>query len=261
MAKSGKPKPTRPGLPAPASIAKTFNLAPPGAMAAAAVPAPPAKVYKVLRTNQVDEYDNPVSMAAAAAPAAAPAGDSFQGTARRAAKISIADAALETFDDLKKLIDSLPAEAEMTNHHPPIKTTAAFGRVAEENRNVKVRAFIYAASRESDNDFHLIVGRDPSSPPMYMTMEVSGLPPASSSARETLEQTRDKYKSFFQHEDNGLPGPSYDFYDPPVPVEIEGSLFFDMTHASGGRPGPSDLRPHMPVIWEVHPVTDIVFEP
>jgi hypothetical protein len=43
--------------------------------------------------------------------------------------------------------------------------------------------------------------------------------------------------------------------------EIEGSLFFDITHATGGHPGPQDLRPHIPTIWEVHPVTNIVFEP
>jgi hypothetical protein len=38
-------------------------------------------------------------------------------------------------------------------------------------------------------------------------------------------------------------------------------LFFDITHATGGHPGPDDLRPHIPTIWEIHPITKIAFEP
>jgi hypothetical protein len=41
---------------------------------------------------------------------------------------------------------------------------------------------------------------------------------------------------------------------------VEGSLFFDMSHATGGKPGPQDLRKDIPTIWEVHPITRIVFD-
>ena len=58
-----------------------------------------------------------------------------------------------------------------------------------------------------------------------------------------------------------VPGAGYDFYPTPIPVRVEGSLFFDMTHATGTPPGPPTLRPNMPTIWEVHPITSIVFEP
>jgi hypothetical protein len=91
-----------------------------------------------------------------------------------------------------------------------------------------------------------------------MTMELSGLPPHGSSSFGQLKTTRDAYKTFFS---DSLPGPSYDFYDPPVPIDVEGSLFFDMSHAHGGRPGPASLRDDMPVIWEIHPIREIVFEP
>ena len=264
MAKSGKKKPTRPARPAPKSVVAELILAP--ARPATAAPAtgrraPAPATYRILRTTQVDEYDKAVSAEAAAGPAVAPPSDNFQGTDRKAAKLSIADGQVESFNDLKDLIDSLTADDDMIHHQPRIKTTSTSKRVAEEERNVKVTAFLYAASREKDNDFHLIVGRDPSSSAMYMTMEVSGLPSSSTSSRATLEQARDDYKAFFANQPNGLPGPSYDFYDPPIPVEIGGSLFFDMTHAKGGHPGPHDLRPDMPTIWEVHPVTSIVFEP
>jgi hypothetical protein len=130
--------------------------------------------------------------------------------------------------------------------------------VTEEDRKVRVSAFLYAASRENDNDFHLIIGRSPKSSPVYMTMEISGLPPKNANSFAKKKSARDAYKKFFGAK---LPGPSYHFYRPPIPVEIEGSLFFDITHAKGGHPGPKDLRPDIPTIWEVHPVSDIVLEP
>lgn len=87
-----------------------------------------------------------------------------------------------------------------------------------------------------------------------MTMEVSGLPPQNAPAFADLNSARNAFKQFFG---TNLPQVTYDFYDPPIPVQIEGSLFFDMTHATGSRPGPPSLKSRMPVIWEVHPVTSI----
>jgi hypothetical protein len=265
MAKSPKKSRKIPGLPAPETVVGQFTLTRPEPPAlkkrtGKTLKAPEAKVYTVLRTNQMDAYEPPMT-AAAVARAAPPVGDNYGGTDRKAAKLTIADAQVEVFDDVKDLIATLPAEAAMKAHRPRITIGPNSGRVAEEQRNARVRAFIYAASHEADNDFHLIVGRNPTLSAMYMTMEVSGLPPADSTDHATLAQARADYKAFFQHLPNAVPGPSYDFYHPPIPVEIEGSLFFDMTHATGQPPGPQDLRDDMPVIWEVHPVTGIVFEP
>jgi hypothetical protein len=216
-----------------------------------------AQSYRILVTNQTDLYDAPVSFAAAATFAAG--GDNFAGTDRKAAKLAISNAKTESFSDLKDLIATLVADNKMIKHKPPIKKDAKQGRVKEEERNVRVRAFIYAASRENDNDFHLIIGRNPkASPLMCMTMEISALPPKTSNAFARLKSARDAYKNFFGSK---LPGPSYHFYRPPIPIEIEGSLFFDITHATGGHPGPNDLRPHIPTIWEIHPITKIAFEP
>ena len=121
----------------------------------------------------------------------------------------------------------------MVRHRPRITTAPDSGRVAEENRNVRLRAFLYAASREADNDFHLIVGGDPNSEPhVYMTNEISGLPPEGSDSFTSLKSARDAYKTFFG---DHLPGASYDFYDPPIPIEIEGSLFFDMSMPAAVR--------------------------
>ncbi len=252
----------RAGMPSLDSILTVKPLTAGASVAAAAVAK--AFKYRILVTNQVDAYEEVPSKAAGlnvflAAKAAAPVGDNFEGTARKAAKLSIADAETEDFDDVKDLIESLTSDKKMKNHVPKIKTDAKSNRVAEEKRNIRVRAFLYAASREDDNDFHLIIGRDPDeSQELYMTMELSGLPPSNSASFKKLRAARNAYKKFFK---NNLPGFGYEFPDPPIPVEIEGSLFFDMNHASGSKPGPKDLRSHMPTIWEVHPITKIVFEP
>jgi hypothetical protein len=252
----------RPGMPERSHIVAEKSLAPERRSAeASAAPTSGTRTYRILRTSETDPYDVPLrpeEVATLGLERFAGFDDTFRGTARKAAKLSIADAQVEAFEDVKDLIETLPAEGNMTSHQPPITTDATSGRVDEENRNVRVRAFLYAASREDDNDFHLIVGRDPDLEPMYMTMELSGLPPEDSEHFSRLNAARDAYEEFFGDD---LPGASYDFYDPPIPVEVEGSLFFDMSHSSGSRPGPASLRPDIPTIWEIHPVTTILFEP
>ncbi len=254
--------PHRAGLPAKDSIISITEPLPRTGMAGVAA----APRYRIIHTNEVDEYEraaaSPKSFAAAAA--AAPTGDNYQGTARKAAKLSLATAPTENFNDVKDLIATLPVEVKMTKHTPKITTAATSNRVQEEKRNVHVKGFIYAASKEADNDFHLIIGRDPSATPeMYMTMELSGLPPSNFPAFPQLKAARDAFKKFFNDNLGGqLPGVGYDFPDPPIPVEIDGSLFFDMTHATSGgsRPGPKSLKSRMPVIWEVHPISKMVFQ-
>jgi hypothetical protein len=230
-------------------------------------PTAEGRAYRILRTDEVDPYDPPI--APADVPAfgvpfvdarrAARPGDGFRGNSRKAAKLSIAEAPIEAFGDLPSLIASLTPDRRMSSRRPRISDGPNSDRVNEEKRNIRVRAFLYAASREDDNDFHLIIGSDRSAGPLKcMTMELSGLPPSRSRSYRRLKETRDAYKAFFG---THLPGTSYDFYDPPIPVDIEGSLFFDIAHATGQKPGPSSLRSFIPTIWEVHPITRIVFEP
>lgn len=254
----------RPGLPSPQTVVLEMSLSSPNAPIGTTGAGARPNVYRVLRTTQVDPYDPPVTadeVRSAAPGLFAAAGDSFAGTARKAAKLTIAAGAATNFADVKKLIAALPPDDDMIHHKPKIGTGAKSARVSEEKKNVQVKAFLYAASREKDNDFHLIIGRDASATPTYMTIEVSGLPASSSASHAKLKKVRDDFKSFFQNLPQGLPGPTYDFYDPPIPLEVEGSIFFDVSHAGGDHPGPDDLRPDIPTIWEIHPVTRIVFEP
>jgi hypothetical protein len=246
---------TRRGLPASDSVdaVKSFTAS-----------TPSGQTFQIIRTNETDAYDKgaqkPLEVAVASFAATKAVGaDDFAGTARKAAKLSLPAGPAQSFADVSALIASLPKDASMVKHKPKIATTAGSGRTAEEKVNIKIaKAFIYAASRESDNDFHLIVGNAvDASVEQYMTMELSGLPPANSAAFAELKAARDAYSIFFK---NNLPGTTYDFYHPPVPVAIEGAIFFDMTHATGAHPGPQSLKSRMPTIWEVHPISSIQFE-
>jgi len=238
-------------------------VAPAAALARAARgSAAPAPAFTILVTDQVDSYDKPMSAGAVAALRATPfaaASDNFAGTSRKAAKLSISSAKVETFKDMKALVASFPTDAAMIKHKPKIGRDAKSDRVDEEKRNVRVPAFLYAASREDDNDFHLIVGSDPRGKKLVcMTMEISGLPPKKAASFNKIKKARDDFKNLLS---NKLPGTGYHFYRPPIPITIGGSLFFDITHATGGRPGPKDLRPSIPTIMEVHAVTEIAFRP
>lgn len=252
---------TRSGLPRARSVVIEIPFGLKGLEAAEASAAPK---YRILRTNEVDAYeDKPTKVAVAETLfiEAKPAGDKFAGTSRKAAKLSVADARTEKFSDLSALVATLPAHKFMKDKK--ISTDAKSNRVAEEKRNVRLGAFIYAASVEKDNDYHLIVGRDPGAgEPVYMTMELSGLPASNVKSFAALKAARDAFKKFFDKVfDGNLPGKSYDFYDPPIPIQVEGSLFWDVNHSTGGRPGPQSLRPDMPTIWEVHPISKLKLSP
>ena len=267
--------PLRPGMPAHDSILDDKTTFKPKAG---------GPTYRILKTTEVDAYEDneaanalrkavqgqktpaPAAIAAAAKapvakrqpgkkPAPAPAGgDAYIGQARKAAKLSIATAKVENFNDLSTLIASLTPVDQMVKLKIP--TTVNSNRVQQENRNVHVTGFLFAASGESDNDFHLIVGRDPNAgQEMYMTMEISGLPAAGSAAFGPLSAARTAYKNFVGAKN--LPGAGYHFYQPPIKVQIDGSLFFDATHSTGQAPGPPSLKSRMPTIWEVHPISNI----
>lgn len=137
--------------------------------------------------DEREKFELPQGGLAAASP------DNFHGTDRKAAKISISDASVQTFTDLAALLDSglLLPDAQMINHHPLIPKTPDSDRVEEEKHNVVVTAFLYAAAKESDNDFHCIIGAALRQPPRFLNVEVSGLP-LNGPFRAQLKTVRDR---------------------------------------------------------------------
>ena len=228
------------------------------------VPLPPAvpatvtirnKVYQIVDTGERGDFEHDVVRPPSPGEAPCPDdGETFCGTARRKAKTSIAEANLEPpFDNLGALLNSLPADPAMRALNIPHGATS--GRVAQENRNVKVKAWIYAYKKEDDRDYHLILGTTPNQPAAqrrYMNVEISGLPIAPGAVRNTLKQVRTDFKEIMQ--EHFHTNQSYKRFQPPVPVEVTGSLFFDVSHTPPAV-GPTGLKPR--TAWEIHPVTKI----
>ena len=166
----------RQGMPPQSSVVEVTVLRPNRTPAAAALAPVIGPAYRILRTKEFDPKDK-VRQIASLGMAPAHVGNNFEGTARKAAKLSISGRRAKI--RLCQRAHRHPAQEgqDEVNHQPPITVKATSRRVTEENRNVRLRAFLYAASREDDNDFHLIIGEDVTAdPPVDMTAKYRGCP-------------------------------------------------------------------------------------
>ena len=215
---------------------------------------PGGKSYTVTQSGPRDS-DEPVNIPTPL-PGERPSGDNFHGTARMAAKLSMATGTPQEFTDLGDLLDSLPSDQNM--RAMGIDSGPGSGRLPEELKLVTVTAFLFAISKESDNDFHCIFGRAPNQTERFMNVEVSALPPPNSPFFLLIKSARDQFKQFFSGGNNVLPSSGYEKFDPPIPVKLTGSLFFDVDHVPPAV-GPTGMKPQ--TAWEIHPVKEIIFEP
>ncbi|HLN30205.1 MAG TPA: hypothetical protein VK395_20850 [Gemmataceae bacterium] len=221
----------------------------------------PKATYRQIPTNDRGNFEHdlaePDSLEGAPKPSD---GIHFAGSARKVAKTSIAQAGTEPLSDLDTLLDPLLTKQDFSDGVMRKKIKPNSPRVNEEKRNVSVRAFLYATKKEGDNDYHLLIGPDPSQSDNahYMTSEVSGLPDPANQATTTLTAARNQFENFVERSGGHLPGTTYMRFDPPIPIVVTGSLFFDIDHHPG-QVGTGTIVPKS--VWEIHPVTTIVFEP
>jgi hypothetical protein len=222
------------------------------------VTSPKGRTYTHIATTEGAEPESPgVEAVESVVPI-----DTFAGTDRKAAKTSISQAPPESFDDVASLIATLKSDDGMRSHSPAISKAPGSKRVSEEDRNVTVNGFLYAVKFEGgpkgDHDFHVIVGNErDAANRVFLNVEVSGLPPAGDPAFGRLKAARDKFKAHFA--DMGVViGTGFSKFPEGIPVRVTGSLFYDIDHLPGVV-GPAGMRPA--TAWEIHPVTDIVFEP
>ena len=189
-------------------------------------------------------------------------GENFVGTDRAVAKTRPAKAPVRQLT-LSALLDEFKpgqpkSDDHMRNHHQTLCKQADCDRVDEENDNVRVEAWVVAASKESDGDFHLILAATELAasslrPSRWelMNAEVSGLPPAGTPGRPALEHARKQFRAGFVppvKESSGYVALE------PVHVRITGSLFYDIDHPAGAV-GPGPLKPQ--TSWEIDPITDL----
>jgi hypothetical protein len=220
--------------------------------------APPPLLHdkiRVTQTNQVDAAEAAEPAATPSPPASPSSGDIFAGTDRRGPKTSVATGGLKSFSTIAALRSSFPLDTYMKGLG--ITRAPDSERTPEEQYNVSVEGYIFAASKETDNDFHLIVGdKDCAAGDCFINVEVSGLPqdPADPNY-PTLAAVRTKFLGYFN---NQQPSRGYKKFSPPIAVTLTGSVFFDVDHPAGAV-GPAGFKPSS--AWEIHPLTDITFEP
>ena len=221
---------------------------------------PKGKSYRALLSNERGDFEHErAEPLPKTITAPQDAEDIFRGKTRAAAKLSIATAQEQTYDSISALIATLQSDDDMKNHDPPITKDKDSDRVAEEKRNVTVRAFIYAFRKEADNDYHVILGDDPNSDNVqYLNSEVSGLP-TGGPFKARLTQVRSDFKGHFPADVLEHAKEFYVTFPTPIPVRVTGSLFWDIEHPPPYTVGPTAHKPR--TAWEIHPVTKIDFEP
>jgi hypothetical protein len=195
-----------------------------------------------------------------AAPIGATSSEIFKGKFRPEAKTSYARVRKEKTTDVESLLNALPTDSAMTQQHRELVAKDSnhqnhVPRIAEEKRNVTVNAWVYWVSRQSDDDYHLILGdtSELSSKTVFMNAEISGLPP-DKPTRQPFVRLRDDLKNVLATTPN-----KNGAFDNPLPVRITGSLLWDGEHRNPHNVGPKkpvDLRPKK--AWEIHPIRAFV---
>ena len=220
------------------------------------------KTYLAVDTNErgeSEEKEEPTRPEVGEARRRPNDGEHFAGTARRAAKTSFVSGAAQAFDSPGALLDFILQGDDPSTNDAAMRATlnADSPRAPAERRNVTVAAFLYATKKETDNDFHLLIGDSPNSGnARFITSEVSGLPVTTDASTPQFQRVRDQYKEFFRNTGQELPGSSYRIFADPVPVTVTGPIFFDVDHKIG------EVRSRNAIpetVWEIHPISDLVF--
>jgi hypothetical protein len=176
---------------------------------------------------------------------------------RKQAKTSLSTARTEIFETVGDLLVTLAPDGDMHAHNPKIRQVSP--RVAEEDRNVYIKnAYLFSVKEEEDQDFHIIIGdlSATGEPINLMNVEIAGLPEDVNSKdfkilKKVRAQFYAKYPMFFDSNRKTLT------CDPPIPLSLRGSLFFDTQH-SAGHIGSKGFKPLS--VWEIHPISYIKFK-
>ena len=181
-----------------------------------------------------------------------PCAEAFTGYLRSEAKTSFSTAAYETFNNINFLKANLPTE----NYMQSLGISATTPRVSDENRNCNIsNCYLYAIARESDNDYHLIIGDINNIANNLLNCEASGNPALNQSSYSAINAIRNYLKGYFGTDFCGHSG--YTKFNPALRVSVlKGSLFFDNDHFAG-TVGPYGLRSN--TSWEIHPIHNITF--
>lgn len=207
------------------------------------------------------ENDNLVLASLFLAPTTPTDNDTYTGVCRKVAKLSYPTAPKSRYKSITTFLKARPTDAAM--QAKSISRGHMSARVDEEKRLARIKGWILASNRPTDNDYHVILGDHPTDPTVCMNVEVSGLAdmPADDSyttekQAKRLAKVRKRYKNAMG---TLLPGKNYKLYSPGIPVLVTGGLLYDSCHVPG-QVGPTKWRPKLQTCWELHPVTWITFK-
>ncbi len=212
--------------------------------------APNGKTYKIEFWN--DRNDPPRKKFTTFRKSARQNNTGFTGASRIAAKTSyISAGSYRSFSKLKDVfrLYRLPPDSVMSN-----LLTRDSPRISIEQRGVILKnAFLFAFRKQRDNDYHLIVGDHPQLKHAFlMTMEISGLPKKKNTV---LAKVRTDFVNAFNINDQ-IAMATYLVFTEPVPVHVEGPLFYDVSHRAGSvGPRKGKISMKLRTAWEIHPVT------
>lgn len=216
--------------------------------------APDGNVYRITLNDEDGNFVLPTEESLIARDSLYCITDIYLGTKRKKSKTSFVVKTYKTFKTVAALKKTFIADSIMRSLSPAITSDSNSVRVTQEKRNVTITtAFIYAVSREDDNDFHVIIGDSlPYDVSKSITVEISGLPNPPNNATDSIQNTRTVFESFFGEKCSG----AYTVFSPPIKISVNGSLFFDIDHAAGII-GTGIYKPQS--CWEIHPVNSITF--
>jgi hypothetical protein len=181
---------------------------------------------------------------------------SFDGEARCEAKTNFSASAEDeiTLSELSKKFKDFIVNGTFDD------VTSDDKRTDKEDKNFTIKNVrIYAIKREKDEDYHMIIGpRTNADQGKLINVEISGLPKRSAASFATLKKVRTDLITELTGIEKltGKKWGTYLFFPEGIPVNITGSLFYDVDH-KGSHVGPGGL--HSPTCMELHPVTDIEF--
>jgi hypothetical protein len=174
----------------------------------------------------------------------------YDGKDRATPKTTYATGTAKIFATVSHLIKVLPLDSVMRKK---VKKTTNI-RVSEEQKNVRLKqdTYIYAFAKEDDGDYHVIIGDHIDvKKATFFNVEISGLPEENASPK-----LKAVYRVFNDRFREVCSSKYLIFDDEPIKIDVQGSLFFDVSHKVG-QVGPENMKPS--TNWEIHPISKIVF--
>ena len=216
------------------------------------------RIYKMIRINpSVIKYGDP-KLTTPSGPyyngAQNCSGNIFAGSDRAIAKTHLVPASSLRFKTFDAFYNSglLISDALMIHHTPAITKVPTSKRVQEETKEITIeKAYVYGIYREGDNDFHIILGNlSTGNQRKLINIEISGLPDQGTALSNVRSLIVQKFGDLMCGDGAFKPVGN------PIPVKIEGSLFYDIDH----QPGSVGFGIYKPkTSWEIHPVKSLVF--